>query len=122
MNACQDQGREAVTIEPEDVQKTLCSQLADNSMTTVKKTTTKQKNHHTTHLVCFHSASSEIIFYQDRQLSFRVCFSLLSVTGPIISGPNPSKKWAYDTSISSLTDPLQPITPRQLDWKMKSSA
>lgn len=36
MNACQDQGREAVTTESEDAQKTLGSQLADNSMTTVK--------------------------------------------------------------------------------------
>lgn len=45
MNACWDQGREAGTIDCEDAQKTLCSQLADTSMTTVKQThTTKQKN------------------------------------------------------------------------------
>lgn len=44
MKACQDQGRESVTIESEDAQKTLCSQLADNSMTTVKKRTTKKTN------------------------------------------------------------------------------
>lgn len=61
MNACRDQGRKAGTIDCEDAQKTLCSQLADTSMTTVKQThTTKQKTK--SHLSCFHSASSEIIF------------------------------------------------------------
>jgi len=37
MNVCQDQVREAGTTASQDAQKTLCSQLADNSMTTVKK-------------------------------------------------------------------------------------
>lgn len=44
MNACQDQGREAGTTECEDAQKTLCNQLASNSMTTVNHKPTKQIN------------------------------------------------------------------------------
>lgn len=41
MNAHQNQGREAGTIEAEDAQKPLCSQLADAPMTTVKNQQTK---------------------------------------------------------------------------------
>lgn len=43
MNVCQDQGREAGTIESEDAQKTLCSQMEDTSMTTVKRKRRKKK-------------------------------------------------------------------------------
>lgn len=55
MNACQDQGRKAGTTDCEDAQKTLCSQLANTSMTTVKQThTTKQKNKITFELFLFY--------------------------------------------------------------------
>lgn len=90
MNACRDQGRKAGTIDCEDAQKTLCSQLADTSMTTVKQThTTKQKNKITFELFLFCFIWN--YFYQDSLSSFRLYFPLLNVTRAIIAGPNLSK-------------------------------
>lgn len=53
MNVCQDQGREAGTIESEDAQKTLCSQMEDTSMTTVKRKRRKKKTTKKPPHICF---------------------------------------------------------------------
>lgn len=89
-------------ISTEGARQTLCSQLADNSMTTVKKK--KKKQPFVLSLFCF----IWNYFHRSSQLSFGVCFPLLSVTATIISGPSPWKTHASNTQTSLLSDPLRP--------------